>query len=792
MLSLYLKIAVRHFRNQNFYGLINLLGLAFSIACSLILFLYLLDDLSYDRHFPDYKRIYRLTSHLNFGGNEINVPMVPSPLAQDLGLNYSGIENYCRIVLPGKVILKSDMTQAYNQKIYVADNSFFNIFPYPFLLGNSGTALNQANSIVIGRNLAAEYFGSVDALGKTIETNDGVKLVVTGVLKEFTDNSHFDFEAIISRETFREYDNSPWTSFNNYTYLVLGQDYQTGNLSRDLEELYQRNIEPIINPLNGSAEFGIQPLYHIHLKSNLANELSENASFTFDLILAGIAVFMLVMGSINYSSLSTARSSKRKKEIGIKKLFGTSSDQLKWQFLAEALFFTTSALILSLVIADIVLPSFSELSGKDLSLRQSNTSFFILLSAIIVIVGYSAGIYPAHFLSRLNILSMLKRFQGKTSAKSILFRRSMIVLQFSITLIMVIGSRLMKEQIDYLDKVETGIDEGDIFYVDLQQVSQSSIVTITKMIKEIPEISGISYSNLIPNDENQKIHVFTSEVDGKDSEILSRYNIADDRIAQILSLEFISGSIPESPEENLPMAIVNEHFAEVAGYTGFCATPHLLYDLPIQGSKAVVVGIIKDIYFTPLTRKVLPQVILIGDQKDFLWIKANKGSLLAAKDKVKLQWENNIKHLPIELGTYSKSRAGFYNKENRLIKIISLFSYFMIVIFSLGLFSLSAYLKEIKMNEIGLRRVIGAGRFSIISIFNKQFLIPVLFAIPISWPVAFLMVKNWINEFRITTKFDIGIFIGISLLGIIATFIITGYHTYKVLQVRPTEVLGYE
>jgi len=473
-------------------------------------------------------------------------------------------------------------------------------------------------------------------------------------------------------------------------------------------------------------------------------------------------------------------------------LFGTSSDQVKRQFLVEAFFFTTSALILSLVIADIVLPSFNELSGKDLTLGQSSTSFFILLSGIIVIVGYSAGIYPAHFLSRLNILSMLKRFQGKAPAKSISFRRSMIVLQFSITLIMVIGSRLMKEQIDYLDKFDTGIDERDIFYVDLQQVSQSSIVTITKMMKEIPEISGISYSNLVPNDENQKINVFTSEVDGKVSEILARYNIADARIAQILSLEFISGSIPESQGENLPMALVNEHFAGVAGYTGFGTTPHILHDLPIQGSKAVVVGIIKDIYFTPLTRKALPQVILIGDQKDYLWIKANQGSLLAVMDKMKIQWENSINYLPIELGTYSRSRAGFYNKENRLIKIISLFSYFMIVIFSLGLFSLSAYLKEIKMNEIGLRRVIGAGRSNIITIFNKQFLIPVVFSILISWPVAFLMVKNWISEFWITTKFDIGIFIWITILGVIVTFIITGYHTYRLLQVRPTEVLGYE
>jgi len=792
VLSLYLKIAVRHFRNQNFYGLINLLGLAFSIACSLILFLYLLDDLSYDRHFPNYKRIYRLTTHLNFGENEINVPMTPSPVASELELNYSGIENFCRIILPGKVILKSKLKQAYNQKVYEADSSFFNIFPYPFLSGNSGTALNQVNSIVISRKLAVEYFGSINVLGKTIETDDEVKLVVTGVLKEFTNNSHFDFEAIVSRETLPEYDYSPWTSFNNYTYLVLGQDYQAGNISKDLEELYQRNLEPIIKPLNGSGRFGIQPLSDIHLKSNLENELSENASLTFDLILTGVAVFMLVMGSINYASLATAKYFRRKKEIGIKKLFGTTSDQLKGQFLVEAFFYTTSALILSLVIADIVLPSFSELSGKDLTLRQSSISFFILLSGIIVVVGYSAGIYPAHLLSRLKILSIFKRSQGKTSAKSISLRKSMIVLQLSITFIMLIGGKLMKEQIDYLDKINIGIEEEDIFYVDLQQIPQSSRTTFAQIMKEIPKVSSISFSNLIPNDEGQKINVFTSEVDGKISEILAKYNIADERIAHTLSLEFISGSIPNSPGENSPMAIVNEHFADVAGYTDVGATSYILHDLPNQGSKAIVVGIIKDIYFTPLTRKVLPLVILIGDQKDYLWIKANPGSSLTVMDKIKLQWESSINYLPIEFGTYSNLKASFYIKESRLIKIISLFSYFMIVIFGLGLFSLSAYLKEMKMSEIGLRRVIGASRGGIILLFNRQFVLPLVFSILISWPVAFLMVNNWISEFWLTTQFDIGIFIWISILGIIATFIITGFHTYQVLQVRPTEVLGYE
>ena len=293
-------------------------------------------------------------------------------------------------------------------------------------------------------------------------------------------------------------------------------------------------------------------------------------------------------------------------------MFGTTNDQLKGQFLVEAFFFTISALILSLVIADIVLPGFSELSGKDLTLRQSSTSFYILLSGIIVIVGYSAGIYPAHFLSRLNILSILKRFQGKTSNKSISLRRSMIVLQFSITLIMVIGGRLMNEQIDYLDKIDTGIEEQDIFYLDLRQIPRSSIPAIAKMMREIPQVSSISFSNLIPNDKDQKINVFTSEVDGKISEILAGYNIADERISQTLSLEFISGSIPESTDENFPMAIVNEHFAKIAGYTSVDKNSHMLYDLPVQGSKAIVVGIIKDIYFTPLKGKTLPQVILIG------------------------------------------------------------------------------------------------------------------------------------------------------------------------------------
>ncbi len=790
MLSLYLKIAVRHYRNQNFHGLINLLGLAFSIACSLILFLYLLDDFSYDRHFPNYKRIYRLTSHLHFGENEINVPLVPSSVALELELNYPGIEDYCRIVLPGKVILKTKKKQAYSKNVYEADSSFFSIFPYPFLLGNSGTALNQSNSIVISRKLAVEYFGSENALGKIIETNDGVKLAVTGVLNESTDNSHFDFEAIVSQGTFPEYDQSPWTSFNNYTYLVLGRDYQSGALSRDLDELYRRNLEPIIKTLNGSGRFGIQPLSGIHMESSLENELSENASFSFDLILAGVAVFMLVMGSINYASLATSRFSRRKKEIGIKKLFGTTNGQLKGQFLVEAFFFTISALILSLVIADIVLPGFSELSGKDLTLRQSSTSFYILLSGIIVIVGYSAGIYPAHFLSRLNILSILKRFQGKTSGKSISLRRSMIVLQLSITLIMLIGGRLMEEQIDFLDKTDTGIDEQDIFYIDLRQIPRSSIPAIVKMMKEISQVSSISFSNLIPNDKDQKINVFTSEVNGKNSEILAGYNIADERIAQTLSLEFISGSIPESTEENLPMAIVNEHFAKVAGYTKGGANSHMLYDLPIKGSKAIVVGIIKDIYFSPLTGKTLPQVILIGDQRDYLWIKSNQGSSIAVMDKIKSQWGNSNNYL--ELGTYSKSHAYFYSEENRLIKIISLFSYFMVVISSLGLFSYSAYLKEFKTNELGLRKVIGASRLNILLLFSKEFLILVILSILISWPVAFLLVNNWISGFLFTTQFDIGVFIWISLLGVIATFIITGFHTYQVLQVEPIKVLAYE
>src|SRR6186713_1215248 len=467
MIKNFLVIALRNLKKDFWYNLVNILGLTMGITFSLFLIFYIKDELSYDKHHEKADRLYRINSYLQEKDKSTDWTLTQLILGPTLKKDYPEVEEMVRFVSRERTLFKNGDNNFYETKIYYADSTIFNVFTHKFIAGNSVTALNEPFNIVISKTLAKKYFGNASAIGKTLRTvYDTYK--ITGVIEDVPQNSHIRFDMLISMSTLlrgTQVGQESWGNFNNFTYVLLKPATNVQAFNKKLVDVYKKYMEALFTKFNVTMRYDLQKITAIHLHSNLQNEPEELGNMSYIWIFSAVAFFMLLIACINYMNLTTARSARRAKEIGIRKVTGSSKRQLIAQFLGESLFTSFVAVLLSVLLVTLLLSLFNAISGKTFTIGTLvQSSNILLLLGVVLFTGLVGGSYPAFYLSAFKPVSILKGALSKASG-NINLRRTLVVLQFSISMVMLICTWVVYSQLSYLRKKDLGFDKNQVMTV---------------------------------------------------------------------------------------------------------------------------------------------------------------------------------------------------------------------------------------------------------------------------------------------------------------------------------------
>src|ERR1700676_1262716 len=554
MLKNLLLIALRNFKKDKWYSLLNVLGLTLGLTFSLFLIFYIKDELNYDRYHEKADRIYRIVSYIQERDKKTDWTLTQLPLAPTLKKDFPEVEQSVRFLSRERTLFKNGNREFYETKVYYADSNVFRIFSHKFIEGNPATALNEPNSIVISKTLADKYFGkNTAAVGKTLRTvYDLYK--VTGVIEDVPKNSHLIFDMLISMSTFlkgnqNRQDN--WGSFYIFTYVLLKPGSSAEAFNKKLLPMYDKYMAPIFAKFNVTMKYGVQPITAIHLHSDLEREPEELGSMSYIWIFSAVAFFMLLIACINYMNLTTARSARRAKEIGIRNVAGSTKKQLVLQFLAESLLTAFVALLLSIVLVILLLPVFNSISGKAFTMQTLLQPFnFILLAIIILFTGLLGGSYPAFYLSGFKPVSILKGTLSKASG-NVNLRRTLVVLQFSISMIMLICTWVVYSQLSYLRKKDLGFNKNQVMTVTVNtgEDERSKIFAMNNEFRKLPGVKIVGTGNCYPGNANINLNLFTVQTNnGHVDKAVECYGI-DENYLGSLSIPVVKGRNFSSPAD---------------------------------------------------------------------------------------------------------------------------------------------------------------------------------------------------------------------------------------------------
>ncbi len=800
MLKNYFKIAFRNLLNQKVYSLINIAGLAIGITCFILIYLFVTDELSYDKFNTKYDRIYRIIEKVNTEGQGEESTSSPIPVARALMNDYPQyIESIVRFFnyQQPTITLKVGDRKFNETRAFFADSTLFEIFDYKLAEGNPDNALAAPNSIVISKEMAEKYFGSVDPVGKIMKLQGVVDIKVTGVFAELPTQSHIHFDCLISFGTVHSL-NGPnygrsfvWNPA--WTYILLKKGVKPEQLENEFPNFVNKYYPGLIK---NQVENYLQPLGDIHLKSNLDYEIEPNSDMSVVYIFSIVGFLILIIACINFMNLATARSSKRAREVGMRKVLGAARGQLIKQFLGESILITFIAVLISVALINLLLPVFNGLSEKSLSFHViTRPDLLAVLAGVGLFVGLAAGIYPAFFLSSAQPVTTIKtNVQPRGGAA--LLRKVLVVLQFGISLALIIGTIIVVEQLDFLRNSDTGFDKEHVLIVPLkpqmlrnfesirnQFLLNSNVVNVTTMddiLGEGHNTHEINYEGMQPG---KWVYLPGLQV--------------DDRFVSTFGLKIIEGRdySKEFPGDDSLSILINESMVKKMGWTPQRAIGKRFNT---YGGHERVIGVIKDFNFVTLKQPIGPFFIsLIRPQLAFFFrknmaVKIRPGNIKNTINDLETKWSGLVPSIPFEFSFLNDRLNNLYKAQDRLGSLVGYFSILAIFIACLGMFALASYSVERKFKEIGIRKVLGATSAEIVGLLMKEFLVLVLLANIITWPVSYFIMNNWLKDFAFRIDFPFWALALSGLITIIVSILTVGLQAYKAAMLNPVKSLRYE
>lgn len=796
MIKNMLLTALRNFRKDKWFSLLNVLGLTIGITFSLFLIFYVKDELNYDRYHEKADRIFRIVSYIQEKDKNTDWCITQLPLGPTLKKDYPEVEEAVRIFPRERTLFKNGENSFYEKKVYYADSNMYKVFTAKFIEGNAATALNEPNSIVISKTLAEKYFGKqTAAVGKTLRTVYDV-YKVTAVIEDVPKNSHLLYDMLISAKTLlkgNEDNFGGWGGFNNFTYVLLKPGTSSTAFNKKLEPMYDKYMASIFAQYNVKAHYGVQPITDIHLHSKLEREPEELGNISYIWIFSAVAFFMLLIACINYMNLTTARSARRAKEIGIRKVTGSTKKQLVLQFLTESVLTAFVAVLLSAVLVLILLSSFNAISGKSFNLHTLLQPFNIfLLLGIGLFTGLAGGSYPAFYLSGFKPVSILKGALSKASG-NVNLRRTLVVLQFSISMIMLICTWVVYSQLSYLQQKDLGFSKEQVMTVTINtgEDERSKIFAMNNELRNLKGIKEVGTGNCYPGSPNINLNLFTVETkNGYLDKGIECYQV-DEHYLSSLGIPIIKGRNFLSLADTLHSILVNESMVKHFGWDEPLGK-RVKFPGDTSGNYVEVVGVMKDFNQKSLYNPIAPLILFYSANNNVIQLKLNTSDVKPVLAHVEASWKKYFPQLPFEYKFLDDDFNSQYAADQKRGKIFAAFSILTIIITCLGLLGLTAFTTQQKQKEISIRRVLGASTVQVVTMITKNYLWLALIAAAVAFPVAWYFMNNWLKIFPYNAGLSVLPFI-LSAFVIILTAASTAmFHSAKAALTKPAKVLRSE
>lgn len=790
-----LLVALRNFKRDKWYSLLNILGLTIGITFGLFLIFYVKDELSYDRYHKNADRIFRINSIIKEADRDtMRWAIAPFPMGPALAKDYPEVEEAVRFVNSGRTMFKNGATRLYEDKVFFVDSNVFRVFTCPFIEGNPETALKEPNTIVMSESSAIKFFGSNKKyLGKTLENVNGKIYKVTGVMKDVPKNAHLIFNILASRSTLPADFGNNWGSFDFYTYVLLKPGTSAASFDNKMKPMYDKYLASIFAQYNIKIRFEAVPITSIHLHSQTANEPEELGSMSYIYIFSAVAFFMLLIACINYMNLTTARSARRAKEIGIRKVTGSNKLQLISQFLIESTLTAFLALLISIGLIALLLPVFNTLAGKFIlfsTLFKPDT--ILILLAVVIFVGIVGGSYPAFYLSKFNPVSVLKGSLAKGSS-NVNLRRTLVVIQFSISMIMLICTWIVYSQLRYLRNVDLGFDKAQVLNISAvtDRDIQSSILSFKNEMRNNSQVQAVSSSNSVPGRGNS-FNLFSIETkDGYVDKGVDVYT-ADEDYLNALGIKVVKGRNFSGLSDTLHGMLVNEKMVQEFGWGDKAIGKRVKFPGDTSGNYLEVLGVMKDFNQKSLYNAITPLILLYRPNNNLIQLKLKTTNIPSTLAAVENAWKKAFPDLPFQYTFLDQDFDSQYAADQKRGKIFTTFSILTILITCLGLLGLIAFTTEQRQKEISVRKVMGASVGQLVPLITRNFIALVGLSCIIAFPVAWYFMAKWLKIFPYNTGLSITPFILSALVVLLITMLTVIFHTIRAAVANPVKALRSE
>lgn len=820
MLKNYFKIAVRNLLKNKVYSSINILGLAIGLATSLLILLYVLNEWSYDRFNEKSERIFRIVQTTSSEDRNEEQASTPFQLGPVLEAEFpEQVEKSVRFFDMQEenhtFVNREDRISFRESNFYFTDSTFFDVFSVELIRGNPKEALKNPLSIVITEELARKYFGEENPVGQSLNYKGIREMEVTGVMEAWPEQSHMKIDILASFTSLNElYSGSPdfdqsWLWNPVWTYVLLDNPESINTVESQLSRIRDNYYYAYSGwPGDEELEMQLQPLTDIYLYSNRDQEMEVNSSVTYLYILGVIAIFILMIACINFMNLSTARSLERSQEVGMRKVLGGHRSQLFYQFMGESILVSLIAVILGLMLMQVSIPYFNDFIGQELSFSLFQHPAIIPgLLLLTVMIGFLAGTYPALFLSAFEPVQVLKG-TARTGRNATLFRKILVTFQFSLSVILIIGTAIIYLQLQYIQDKDLGFDKNAVVMLPTSQnLIAWEFNTFKEQALSHAQIETVAGLGKIPGSEEQKYYRYTPAGNGDSGDELNLVLHVTHDAVETFDLEMVAGrsfsrDFPADAENSV---LINQKMLSRLNVDNAeQALGQTFYYYPSEGEREpfTVVGVIKDFNYTSLKKEIEPLVVrLVEDTRSILGliehtaVEIAPGDPTAALDHLAAVWKEVNPIDPFEYRFVDERLAEIYETENTMSSISTIFSALCIIIACLGLLGLASYSAQLKKQEIGIRKSLGASVSNIVMLLSKDFLILIIIANVIAWPVTYYFASRWLENFpyRIDLVSSLPfIFAGSALLILVIALGTVGYHSIKAALINPVNAIRSE
>lgn len=790
MIKNYLKIAFRNIIRHKAFSFINIAGLSIGMACSIFILLWVQNELSYDRFHKNADKIYRITA----SAGDFDAAVNPASMPAELKVKIPAVKNFVRFSHYSTNIFEVGDRKFEEKRVFYADSNMLQQFSFPLIKGNAGTAMMRPDAILITEDMAVKYFGSTDVLGKILKQDNQKNVEVTGVLANIPSNSHLQFDFIMPMSAvandWNDLKKTTWDNFNFYSYIQLDEKFNAtpaalAGLTAQVNKIYKEHVPE----KELKIDFHLQPLSDIHLRSKYQVDIPGHGNYQYVKIFFIVALFILAVACINFMNLSTARSARRAKEVGLRKVVGAGRKQLIGQFLGESIFISFLALLIAVGLVWLLLPAFNSLSGKTLSISFLDGKIITILLSIALATGLISGSYPALFLSGFMPVKVLKG-NMKTIGGNLIFRNGLVVVQFVVSIVLLAGTAVVFKQLNFIKNMNLGFDRSNLLYIPMSGEIWNKQQAFKAELKQNPLTANFTIMNELPtNTGSGTINVQWEGKDPKSQVVFPTFQVSESYF-DVLQMKMLSGrAFSEEFKADSINYILNEKAAQVMGFTTETAVGK---PLSVWENKGTIVGVVKNFNYKPIQTAIEPVVIMLNRWGGTAVIRTQPGKTEATIQAMEKICKQLNPAYPFSYGFVDQEIANLYKGEQQMGKLFNIFAALAIFISCLGLYGLSAFMAEQRTKEIGVRKVLGASVFNVVYLLSTGFTRLILIAIVLAIPIAWFAINSWLKSFAYRVDADWIVFLVASLAALAIAWMTVSYESIKAALMNPVKSLRTE